>query len=40
MKNQPLKIFEQTKKTDDHGNEFWTARDLVKILTANFSKAL
>jgi len=32
MKNQPLKIFEQTKKTDDHGNEFWTARDLVKIL--------
>lgn len=30
--NSGLKIFEQTKKIEDLGNEFWTARDLAKIL--------
>jgi DNA-damage-inducible protein D len=36
MKNQitrsGLKIFEQSRKIDERGNEFWTARDLAKIL--------
>lgn len=36
MKNEPtkngLKIFEQIKKIDENGNEFWNARDLAKIL--------
>lgn len=36
MKNEllknGLKIFEQIKKTDENGNEFWNARDLAKIL--------
>lgn len=27
-----LKIFEQIRKIDDSGNEYWTARDLAKIL--------
>ncbi len=30
--NSGLKIFEQNKKVDEKGNEFWTARDLAKIL--------
>lgn len=25
-------VFEQSKKTDNQGNEYWSARDLVKIL--------
>ncbi|MES2677964.1 MAG: DNA damage-inducible protein D [Pseudomonadota bacterium] len=36
MKNQltktSLKIFENSKKIDRNGNEFWTARELAKIL--------
>lgn len=36
MKNElaknGLKIFEQIKKIDEKGNEFWNARDLAKIL--------
>ncbi|MBC8146471.1 MAG: DNA damage-inducible protein D [Bacteroidetes bacterium] len=30
-KNTPT-IFEQIKRTDENGNEFWTARDLAKVL--------
>lgn len=30
--NSGLKIFEQSKKVDEKGNEFWTARELAKIL--------
>ncbi len=36
MKNEleknGLKIFEQLKKIDEKGNEFWSARDLARIL--------
>jgi hypothetical protein len=32
LTNSGLKIFEQNKRIDDSGNEFWTARDLAKIL--------
>ncbi|HEX9509598.1 MAG TPA: DNA damage-inducible protein D [Puia sp.] len=27
-----LSVFEQIKRTDEQGNEFWTARDIAKIL--------
>lgn len=30
--NLTLKIFEKNKRIDDQNNEFWTARDLAKIL--------
>lgn len=30
--NQNLSLFEQIRKTDENGNEFWTARDLSKAL--------
>lgn len=29
---QKLSVFEQIKKTDEAGNEFWSARDLGKVL--------
>ena len=32
LTNSALKIFEQSRKIDENGNEFWTARDLAKIL--------
>ncbi|MES2961365.1 MAG: DNA damage-inducible protein D [Pseudomonadota bacterium] len=32
LTNLGLKIFEQNKKIDKNGHEFWTARDLAKIL--------
>jgi len=32
LKKQTQTIFEQIKKTDEIGNEFWTARDLAKVL--------
>lgn len=35
MKNQPSEntpVFEQIKHTDENGNEFWSARDLAKVL--------
>ncbi len=32
LTNSGLKIFEQSKKIDENGNEFWTARELAKIL--------
>jgi len=25
-------LFEQIRKSDDNGNEFWSARDLAKVL--------
>ena len=25
-------VFEQIKRVDENGNEFWTARDLFKVL--------
>jgi DNA-damage-inducible protein D len=31
-KNTGLKIFEKIRKTDDEGNEFWSARDLSQAL--------
>nr|WP_295928744.1 DNA damage-inducible protein D [uncultured Dyadobacter sp.] len=30
--SQSPSLFEQIKKTDDEGNEFWSARDLAKVL--------
>ncbi len=27
-----LTVFEQIKQTDNNGNEFWSARDLSKVL--------
>lgn len=30
--NSGLKIFEQSRRIDENGNEFWTARELAKIL--------
>ncbi|MBP7710582.1 MAG: DNA damage-inducible protein D [Rickettsiales bacterium] len=32
LTNSGLKIFEQSKRIDENGNEFWTARELAKIL--------
>ncbi len=32
LTNSALKIFEQSRKIDENGNEFWTARELAKIL--------
>jgi DNA-damage-inducible protein D len=29
---QPLSVFEQIKKIDDQKNEFWSSRDLAKVL--------
>lgn len=29
---QTLSVFEQIKRRDEQGNEFWTARDIAKIL--------
>lgn len=30
--NQGLSVFEQIKRSDDKGNEYWSARDLSKVL--------
>jgi DNA-damage-inducible protein D len=30
--NQKPSLFEEIKKTDDSGNEYWSARDLAKVL--------
>jgi DNA-damage-inducible protein D len=30
--NQELSLFEKIRKTDDEGNEFWSARELAKVL--------
>ncbi|MCE7064584.1 DNA damage-inducible protein D [Dyadobacter sp. CY326] len=30
--NQSPSLFEEIRKTDDNGNEFWSARDLAKVL--------
>ena len=32
ISNQTLSVFEQIKQTDQSGNEFWTARQLAKVL--------
>ncbi len=32
LTNSALKIFEQNRRIDENGHEFWTARDLAKIL--------
>lgn len=32
LKQQNLSLFEQIKQTDENGNEFWSARDLSKVL--------
>jgi len=32
LEETPNNLFEQIKKTDENGNEFWTARDLSKAL--------
>ena len=32
LKKQTQTIFEQIKRTDENGNEFWTTRDLAKVL--------
>lgn len=30
--NQGPSLFEKIRKTDDEGNEFWSARELAKVL--------
>lgn len=35
IQKQGQSIFEQIKKNDEHGNEFWTARTLAKALDYN-----
>jgi len=32
LTRKSLNVFEQIKKTDEHGNEFWSARDMAKVL--------
>lgn len=32
LSNRPLSVFEQIKKTDERGNEYWSARQLAKVL--------
>lgn len=32
ISKQALSVFEQIKRTDQNGNEFWSARDLAKVL--------
>ncbi len=32
LSNQNLSLFEQIRQTDEKGNEFWSARDLSKVL--------
>ena len=32
LRNSRLPIFEQIKQIDENGNEYWTARELGKIL--------
>jgi DNA-damage-inducible protein D len=32
LSNQTLSVFEQIKKTDEHGNEYWSARQFAKVL--------
>ncbi len=32
MKNGHLSVFEQIRKCDEHGREYWSARDMAKVL--------
>lgn len=32
VSKRALNVFEQVKQTDENGNEFWSARDLSKVL--------
>jgi DNA-damage-inducible protein D len=32
MNKKSLTVFEQIKRTDENGNEYWSARDLAKVL--------
>ncbi len=32
ISNQSIGLFEQIKRTDENGNEFWSARDLSRAL--------
>ncbi len=44
MTDQPIQIFEQIKKFNDYGQEYWSARDLADILEyekyANFQEVI
>jgi DNA-damage-inducible protein D len=32
VSKQGLSVFEQIKRTDEQGNEFWSSRDLSKVM--------
>ena len=35
LKKEAQTVFEQIKRKDEDGNEFWSARDLFKVLDYN-----